>query len=87
MQTGANMNPPNDADNPAYCEDCANAIRRLDGRDLSAYRWLCMRFPREQRPNFVSRKLLIDEPYLRCATMNADGHCVEFQPLRGADHG
>ena len=67
-----------------YCEDCTNAISRLDGKERAANRWLCMRFRRKLRPNFVSRRLLIEEPYHRCKTMNPLGFCDQFEPLSKA---
>lgn len=65
---------------PVFCDGCAHALRRLDGKDLPAYRWLCMAAPREDVPNYVSRALRLSEPYWRCAVMNQAGDCRRHQP-------
>lgn len=65
---------------PVWCEDCSHRLHRLDGKELPAWRWLCMAAPREPRPNFVSREFLIDEPYFRCAAVNVTGRCASYEP-------
>lgn len=70
---------------PVYCDTCRNSIRRLDGKDLSAYRWLCGATPRNLKPNFVSQRLLIEEPYYRCSIINDDGQCSRFEPMERAN--
>ena len=82
------MQPVTTPDNPepVWCEDCRHVIRRLDGRDLKAYRWLCGMARRNLKPNFVSRQLLIEEPYYRAAIVNDDGRCHSYERLESA-HG
>ena len=69
---------------PVWCEACRNCIRRLDGKDLSAYRWLCGASPRNLKPNFVSQRLLIEEPYYRASVVNDDGQCSRYEALETA---
>lgn len=62
-----------------YCCDCRFVTRKLDGRDLPAYRWTCVRAPKPLKPNFVSREHLLEEPNYRCSVANADGHCSRYE--------
>lgn len=74
------------SETPVWCEDCDHAIRHLDGAksDMPAYRWLCIKAPRNPAPNFVSRSLAVEEPYYRCSVVNPQGDCRRFEPRREA---
>lgn len=67
---------------PVYCEDCDSAITRLDGKQLHAYRWLCLAKPVPEIANFVSREWRLTEPYERCKNVNTRGDCQHFTPKR-----
>jgi hypothetical protein len=75
---------------PTYCEDCTHAQTYVvshtgNKSELPAYRWLCMRRPRGDERNFVSRTLRVAEPYYRCGDVN-DGNCQLYAAKREPAH-
>lgn len=69
---------------PVYCEGCESCVKRLvnESRDLPAWRWMCLAFPVEEPPQFVTRSFRLTEPYRRCSTVNPDGDCELYEPRR-----
>jgi hypothetical protein len=74
------------ATNSVWCEECMHCMRRLDGKELPAYRWMCARAPRDDRENFVSHLMRLTPPYYTCATVNHDGSCPMFEARRESAH-
>jgi hypothetical protein len=74
---------------PVYCEVCRYAQKYLvnpGGKrtELPVRAWLCMQAPRDDRNNFVSRKMRVEDPFYRCSIVNTNGECRRFDLLPGA---
>jgi hypothetical protein len=63
-----------------YCEECEH----LDAESAKGHpaRWLCRRQPRLEGHGFVSRRLRLEEPWMRAAQING-GACPMFEPMEG----
>ena len=65
---------------PHYCEDCD----LVHERKLHPRQWLCGAKPRVPERSFVKREAWVyGEPYERCKSVNFDGLCPFWVPLRG----
>jgi hypothetical protein len=74
------------AETPVWCEDCMHCMRRLDGKEMPAYRWMCSEAFRVDRVNFVSRTARLSPPYYTCASVNHDGLCPMFEARQESAH-
>lgn len=63
-----------------YCEDCEHAHAENDKR--SPHRWMCVKFPRVEADNFVTKDLRRSDPYMYCYSING-GACPVFKRKKG----
>lgn len=62
------------------CEDCEHSHSENEKRP--AYRWMCVKFPRVERENFVTTDERLTDPYMHCQNING-GKCCVFSPRKG----
>lgn len=63
---------------PTYCEDCDLVHNPKD----PAWKWLCIKFKREEPDQYVSYSERLIEPYHKCKDINRNGNCKHFEPRK-----
>ncbi len=57
------------------CENCENLHSETKGNPKY---WMCIKFPRLEQSNFVTKESRITEPYMYCSQING-GNCPLFK--------